>query len=192
MESPSSDDRMYFTEKPAKKDIDQLVSKYRNALERIVTWDRREVDFRREMEDPPCFGEVILLITDDEERLALVRGRGSPPGAFDLPTGIIEEGEGVEATALREGYEESGNKIQIEALTAIYRVQVRFAKWDVERWFFSLRCSAQSPSDGPKDTEEIEEVRFVRLPEEAPAFWGQEEWWGSNWREEILRDASFL
>lgn len=183
---------MYFLEKPAEEDVARLIHKYGEGRQRIVTWDQREVDYRREMEDPLCFGEVVLLVHDEGGRLAVVREQGSPPEAFDLPTGVIQEGERVEDAALREGYEETGSHIRVEELTAVYRVQVRFATWDVERWFFILRCSAKSPSSGPKDTKEIEDVRFVRLPEQAPERWKEEEWWGGTWREQILKDASLL
>lgn len=183
---------MYFLEKPAEEEVARLIHTYGEGRQRVVTWDQREVDYRREMEDPVCFGEVVLLVHDDKGRIAVVRGKGSPRDAFDLPTGIIEEDEGVEDAAVREGYEETGSHIRVEELTAVYRVQVRFARWDVERWFFILRCSARSPKGGPKDTKEIEEVRFVRLPEEAPERWKQEEWWGGNWREQILKDSGLL
>lgn len=185
-------DLVYLLEKPADEDVARLAKKYGEGRRRIVTWDQREVDYRREMEDPLCFGEVVLLVQDDEGRLAVVRGKGSPPDAFDLPTGIIEEGEGVEETAVREGYEETGSHVRIENLVAIYRVRVHFARERLERWFFVLRCTATSPSSGPVDATEIEEVRFVRLPEEGPERWTREEWWGGNWRNRILQDGGLL
>jgi len=178
---------VYFVEKPSDEKIERLEEKYGKAKRRIVTWDRREVDFRREMEDPLCFGEVVLLIEDREGRLAIVRKRGSSANAWDTPTGIIEEGEGVEEASLREGYEETGRKVRVERLAAIHQLRVHWKAWDVERWFFVLRCRALSDSGTPEDTAEIEEVKWVRVVEELPKWWAD-----SQWHQDILADSEFL
>lgn len=183
---------MYDVERPADEEISRLIDKYGNVPQRIVDWDQRDVDYRREMEDPPCFGEVILLIGEAEGRLAVVRARGSSPDAFDLPTGIIEEGERVDDVAIREALEETGRDVRVERLTGIYRVRVRWKAWNLERWFFAVRCLAVTDGGVPHDTEEVEEVKFVRLPEESPSSWSRSEWWGGAWRRQILEDGGML
>jgi len=184
--------RVVDVERPGDDEIARLLARYRRARRRIVTWDQRRFDFRREMEDPPCFGEVVLLVQDPEGRLALVRRRGALPDAFDLPTGIIQEGEGVEAAALREAAEETGRTVRVEDLPAIYQVRVQWEKWDMERWFFAVRCTAGSEPGPPPDPEEIENVTFVRLPDGLPRWWAHDEWWGGRWRHRILEDAGLL
>ena len=133
------------------------------------------MDFRREIEDTPCFGEIVLLIENAEGRLAVVRGRGASPGAFDLPTGVIEEAENVEEVALREALEETGRRVRLRNLVGIYRVRIRWRAWNLERWFVAFRCLALSETGTPQDIEEIEEVKFVRIPEEIPGWWSGQE-----------------
>ena len=178
---------MYFIEKPSEEDVERLERTYGPAKPRVVTWDRRTVDYRREMEDPLCFGEVVLLIVDDAGRLAVVRKRGSPAEDWDIPTGIIEAGETVEAASLREGLEETGRTIRIDALRAVHKVRVHFKEWDVERWFFILGCTALAPAGSPRDTAEIEDVKFIRLTEEMPPAWQY-----SEWHQTILADGGLL
>ncbi len=178
---------MFFVEKPSEEEVDRVEGKFGKAKRRIVTWDRRTVDYRREMEDPRCFGEVVLLIADDAGRLAVVRKRGSPEDDWDIPTGIIKAGETVEAASLREGLEETGRTIRIDALCAVHQVRVHFKEWDVERWFFILRCTALAPAGSPRDTEEIEAVKFIHVPEEVPSGWA-----GSEWHQNILGDGGLL
>ncbi len=187
MAGPSFWRRVYFIEKPSDDKIRRLEEKYGPVKHRIVTWNRREVDFRREMEDPLCFGEVVLLIEDSDGRLAIVWKRGSSANARNTPTGIIEEGEGVEEASLREGYEETGRQIRVEKLAAIHQVRVHWKAWDVERWFFILRCTALSDVGTPEDTTEIEEVKWVRVPEELPKSWAD-----SQWYRDVLGDGGLI
>lgn len=178
---------MYFLERPSEGEVERLEETYGPAKRRVVTWDRRTVDYRREMEEPLCFGEVVLLIVDHDGRLAVVRKRGSPMEDWGIPTGIIEEGETVDAACLREGLEETGRTIRIDTLRGIHKVRVHFKEWDVERWFFILRCTALAATGDPRDSAEIEEVRFIRLPEETPSAWA-----GSEWHRNILADGGLL
>ena len=184
--------RVFDVERPDDDEVARLLRKYSQARRRIVVWDQRSVDFRREMKDPPCFGEVVLLVLDESTRLALVRKRGSSPDAFDLPTGIISKGEGVEEAALREAHEETGRQVRVEYLVGVYQVRVSWEKWNLERWFFALRCTAVSERATPLDTEEIADVKFVQLPDEMPAWWPRDEWWGGGWRQQILKDGGLL
>lgn len=144
------------------------------------------------MEEPRCFGEVVLLIHDQAGRLAVVRARRSSLDVFDLPTGIIEEGENIEEAAMREAREETGREVRLVDLVAMYQVRVRWKAWDLERWFFVFQCLALSESGTPRDTEEIEEVKFVRVSDEMPESWSRNEWWGGGWRRQILKDGGFL
>lgn len=183
---------MYEVERPSDEQIERLARKYTRVRRRIVHWDQRHVDFRREMEDPKSFGEVVLLIHNEAGRIALVRGRGSSPDAFDLPTGTIEEGEAIEEVAMREAHEETGREVRLEGLVAIYQVRVRWKTWDLERWFFVFRCLAISESGTPQDSEEIEEVKFIYVPDEMPPSWSRNEWWGGRWRKQILEAGGVL
>lgn len=183
---------MDAVERPSEEEVDRLEAKFGPISRYHAEWDQQDVDFRREMEDPPSFGEVIPLVLDEAGRLAIVRKRGHDPVAFDIPTGIIEEGEGVEEVAKREALEETGCEVRVADLLAIYQVRVRWQVEHHERWFFALRCPALAVGEGPLDTQEIEEVKFVRLPEEMPEWWPRSEWWGGRWREQVLKDGGLL
>ncbi len=67
--------------------------------------------------------DVTLFIFDGEQ-LALIRKPSFPPEGYRAPSGGVAPGEGFEAGALREAYEETGLSVALECY--VLRVQVRF------------------------------------------------------------------
>ncbi|MFQ5837321.1 MAG: NUDIX domain-containing protein [Thermoplasmata archaeon] len=173
---------MKYVEKPPEEELHQLLQKYGRVKRRIVDWDLRKLDQKRDY--PPCFGEVVLLIFDEENRIALVRKRGSPRDIFTFPQGRIDAGEGVEKAAAREAKEETGMDVKVEALAAMHIVNICFKSWDLERWHFIVVCRALSAPASPEDREEIAEVKFAELPPQIPSDWPLSEWY--FW---VLKDA---
>lgn len=174
---------MVRLERPSDEEVDRLLRKYGRMRRRMVDWDYRDRD---EPEEPPCDGEVVPLVRDEEGRLAVVRQReGSEQ--FLLPTGRIQPGEGIEAAAVREALEETGCHVAIDEVPALHRIQIRFREAAWERWYFLVLCRILSREDGPQDTEEIEAVKFVHLPGEMPLAWAQWEW--PLW---VLKDAGLV
>lgn len=51
---------------------------------------------------------VIVLVTDDQDRVLLGRGREWQPGRYSVLAGFVEPGESAEQAVVREVFEESG------------------------------------------------------------------------------------
>ena len=109
--------------------------------------------------------------------MAAIRPRGKPAGLWALPKGLIEPGEGAEATALREVREETG----LEGVSLGKLGDVRYVyTWEGERIFkvvsfFLLRY--RSGRLAPEHAHEVEEARWLPL-EDAPrllAYGGERE-----------------
>jgi 8-oxo-dGTP diphosphatase len=170
-------------ERPSDEEIDRILRSYGRIRRRVVDWDMKDRD---EPDEPPCDGEVVPLVRDDEGRLAVVRQRDGTTH-YQLPTGRIQPGEGIEEAALREALEETGCHVAVDEVPALHRIRFRFRNAEWERWFFLVLCRVLSAEDGPQDTDEIEAVKFVHLPGEMPVEWAQWEW--PLW---VLKDASLL
>lgn len=98
-------------------------------------------------------------------RLVVIRKPGFPPGAYRAPSGGVKPGESIEAGAKREAYEETGLDIELDRY--LLRIHAAFTHGlDVEKWVthvFSARI-IRGELD-PKDTDEIENAKFVTLEE---------------------------
>lgn len=173
-----------YLERPSEEELKGLLEKFGRLRRRVVDWDLADEEYTPD--DPPCEGEVVPLVLDQENRLAVVRQRGGPD-YFTIPTGRINRGEGVEACAIREALEETGCEVHIEDVAALHRIRIRFKTSKLERWYFVVLCRVDGPAGSPQDTEEISEVKFVDLPGEMPIEWAQSEWY--VW---VLKDASLL
>lgn len=175
---------MTTVERPPDEEMERLVETHGRIRRRVVDWDLR--DREANGDNPPCDGEVVLLLQDEEGRLAVVRKRAAPEHWL-LPTGRIREGEPVEDAARREALEETGRTIRVEEIAALHRVRIQFRTSERERWFFVVLGSFLEAEGQPEDQEEIAEVAFVRLPSEMPVEWAQSEWY--LW---ILKDGGLL
>jgi 8-oxo-dGTP pyrophosphatase MutT (NUDIX family) len=99
--------------------------------------------------------------------LAVIRPRGKEAGVWALPKGLIDAGEGAEATAVREVREETG--AQGRALGKLGDVRYVYS-WRGERVFkvvsfFLLRWTKGALA--PEHVHEVAEARWLPL-EEAP------------------------
>jgi 8-oxo-dGTP pyrophosphatase MutT (NUDIX family) len=99
--------------------------------------------------------------------LAAIRPRGKDEGVWALPKGLIDAGEGAEATALREVREETG--AEGRSLGKLGDVRYVYT-WDGDRVFkvvsfFLVRWSRGSLQ--PEHAHEVAEAKWLPL-EEAP------------------------
>lgn len=103
---------------------------------------------------------VACSIVEVEGRIVLLK-RGIPPqkGKWVVPGGYVDQGEKVEAAALREAKEECGLDIDIKKLLGVYsypgKVEVMI--------FYVAGCSSGRPIPG----DETLEVRLCR-PDDIP------------------------
>ncbi|MFQ5986004.1 MAG: NUDIX domain-containing protein [Thermoplasmata archaeon] len=175
---------MGYLERPPEEEVREILERFGRIRRRVVDWDLTDQEYTPD--DPPCDGEVVPLVLDEEDRLAVVRQRDGP-AYFIIPTGRINPGESVEAGAIREAWEETGCEVRVEDVAALHRVRIQFKISQLERWYFIVLCRVEGPVGSPLDTEEISEVKFVDLPGEMPVEWAQSEWY--VW---VLKDASLL
>ena len=77
-------------------------------------------------------GLVLVRRMRGRSWVAAVRPRGKPDGTWALPKGLIDEGERAAATALREGFEETGVRPRLDSKLG----DVRYVyTWKGERVF---------------------------------------------------------
>lgn len=171
-------------ERPSDDEVEQLMRKYGRVRRRVVDWDLRHLD--EENAGGPHRGEVVLLIRDEEDRLAVVRDPGQAEEASMIPMGSIGPEEGVEDAARRWALEETGHRVAIEEVAALHRVNLHFRTREVERWYFILLArmlDRGGDAEGGRDRR----LAFVHLPSEMPVWWAQSEWF--LW---ILKDGGLL
>lgn len=73
---------------------------------------------------------LIILIRDGHVLLAQRQGTGYADGAWNLPSGKLEDGETVSHAAIREGHEEIGIRIPEHALRFVHLIHYRNAHGD--------------------------------------------------------------
>lgn len=104
--------------------------------------------------------DVTFFIFDELGRVVLIRKPFFPAGVYRAPSGGIRPGEDFEEGALREAYEETGLRIELEKY--LLRIRVAFTCGEtVQQWtshVFSARKVAGEL--GPIDKVEVAEVRY--------------------------------
>lgn len=108
--------------------------------------------------------DVTFFILDGSA-VVVIKKPFFPPGAYRVPSGGVQPGEGFEAGVQREALEETGLSIELDRY--LLRVEANFVCGRTqERWFTHV-VSAHAVGGvlGAKDTEEIAEVRWSTLDE---------------------------
>jgi len=118
-------------------------------------------------------GAVIVY----EDRVLLVRNiHGVTRGRYLLPAGRVKPGELPDVTAVRETFEETHLRVEIEGLLG---VRLWVMDDDEHNYFFMFRARLLSPlSDLLPDTSEIDDARFFSR-EELEALKKDETWRGA-------------
>lgn len=103
------------------------------------------------------------VVNDEAGRLLVIRRLGK----WDLPKGKVDEGEGIEAAAIREVQEECGLKQLsiIKPMPSTWHTYERKGKQHLKRtdWFLMRGSSAEGLV--PQTGEDIEEVRWAAANE---------------------------
>ncbi len=107
----------------------------------------------------------VTLVIRDGDRIAVIRKRGYPEGAYRFPSGGIHPEESFLDGAAREALEETGLSVRIEdyllQVHATFVSGERRAKW-------TTHVMLSTPFEGslaPRDTSEIEAARWIEWPE---------------------------
>jgi ADP-ribose pyrophosphatase YjhB (NUDIX family) len=124
---------------------------------------------------PLSMGAGAIVIS--EERVLLVRNiYGVTRGRYLLPAGRVNAGELPDQTAVRETYEETGLRVEIEGLIG---VRIWVMDDGEHNYFFMFRAKLLSPiTDLRPNLDEIDDARFFTR-EEMQALSVDETWSGA-------------
>jgi 8-oxo-dGTP diphosphatase len=112
-----------------------------------------------EHRNPAPTVDVVILLEGD--RVVLVR-RGSPPPGWALPGGFVDEGETLEAAAVREAKEETGLDVELTDLLYVYSDPRRDPRRHTTSTVFLGRASG-APAGGD-DAAEARAFAWTALP----------------------------
>lgn len=107
----------------------------------------------------------ITLFIRRADRFAVIAKPWYGPGLWRAPSGAIKPGEGLEAGAKREAYEETGLSVELER----YLLRIDAAFWcgaEVEPWHTHVFLAAGPDGElDPRDTSEISGARWATREE---------------------------
>ena len=104
---------------------------------------------------------VSAAIVRDGRILVVRRARAPAHGLYSLPGGVVEVGETLEETVMREVREETGMTIEPVALAGFREAIVRDADTRVERHFIILCFAARWRAGEVVLNEELDEARWI-------------------------------
>ncbi len=120
-------------------------------------------DAPREFPDAPRVG-VGAVILDGTRVLLARRGRAPSAGKWSIPGGLVDVGERLEDTLLREIEEESGLRVRLLGLCGVIDRVVR--EQDAVRYHYVIIDYAAEPVGGRlRAGSDAAEVRWVELDE---------------------------
>ncbi len=132
-----------------------------------VVWKRWQITdedlamIRASQKDGRAHDVTLFILRGN--KLAVIRKPNHPPGVYRAPSGAVKRGEDFESGALREAYEETGLKVQLQRY--LLRVRVKFvAPSGSVDW--TTHVFLAKPLKGrlrPIDNREIESARWVTL-----------------------------
>ncbi|MFO7991729.1 MAG: NUDIX hydrolase [Thermoplasmata archaeon] len=149
-------EKNYTLERPSWDELEELIERYGEPF--IIFWGYDMKDIEYVDDYPPCKGEAVLEIID-EDKVVGVRHRGG--NEFVLPMGRVWESEGFMEGAVREAKEETGFDVELLEFKEIRKLEFTFSNAILERWHLLFTAQVIGGEGVPLDKYEIEEVKLM-------------------------------
>ncbi len=118
----------------------------------------------REYPERPIVGAGALMI-ENGKLLLIKRGAKPGQGRWSIPGGIVELGERVQDTIVREVKEECGLDIEVEGLMDVFDSITRDKKGRIQYQFVVVNFLAKIRGGILKNADDVLEARWVQLNE---------------------------
>ncbi len=117
---------------------------------------------KRHYPDSPRVG-VGAVIFRGEEVLLVRRGQAPARGAWSLPGGLVERGEGLDAALMREIQEETGLTVRILGVSAVLERIYRDDDHRIPYHYVLIDFACEYLAGEVRPASDITAVRFVSL-----------------------------
>lgn len=146
------------------EDIEMAEQKYGKPIELAtrITAAPKELEAIRKSQKDGRSHDVTLFIFKDDQLLFIAK-HFYPRDLYRAPSGAAKPGESIIEGGIREAYEETGAKVEIEKY--LLRIKVKFVSSDdfIDWTSYIFKAKYVSGEIKPIDTKEIREARFVNL-----------------------------
>lgn len=123
-----------------------------------TTQPRSTVQLRSDVRITAC-----AAIVEFDHILLVQRGRGPSAGRWMLPGGRLDAGETLVEAAGRETLEETGLRVEIDALVGVYTCRGRSGR-DRSRFCFSAKTAGGRPRFDGRSVRDLRWFHFEQLP----------------------------
>lgn len=123
-----------------------------------TTQPRSTVQLRSDVRITAC-----AAIVEFDHILLVQRGRGPSAGRWMLPGGRLDAGETLVEAAAREALEETGLRVEIDALVGVYTCRGRCGR-DRSRFCFSAKTAGGRPRFDGRNVRDLRWFHFEQLP----------------------------
>lgn len=127
--------------------------------------DITEPEWQLATYNPQRTHDVTLFILDPARRIALIRKPPFAPGVWRPPGGGIRPGEDFTVGAVREAFEETGLRVELQRYLVLASAVFRFGGRELDWRTHVFLATTEDEDIAPRDTDEIEAARWGTLDE---------------------------